>query len=105
MNTTTDYPVKERILNFSQCKYLNEVHQVIQQELELPDWYGKNLSALWDSLTGIMYTPAEITIIYDPNCKDKALADEIKKMIEIFKRAADEYGEIVLSVLTTEREN
>jgi len=101
MNTIFDYPCKERILNFSQCKYLSEVHHIIQQELELPDWYGRNLGALWDSLTGIMYTPAEVTIIYNPNCKDEALAAEIDKMIEIFKSAAEEYGEIVVHVQTS----
>ena len=98
METVRDYPVKQRVLDFSQCKYLNEVHRMIQQELELPDWYGRNLGALWDSLTGIMYLPAELTIIYDPNCKDKALAVEIDKMIEICQRAAEEYPEIVVHV-------
>ena len=98
METVRDYPVKQRVLDFSQCKYLSEVHRMIQQELELPEWYGRNLGALWDSLTGIMYLPAEITIIYDSNCKDKAFADEIDKMIEIFQRAAEEYPEIVVHV-------
>ena len=98
MITVRDYPVKQRVLNFTQCKYLSEVHRAIQQELELPEWYGRNLDALWDSLVGIMYTPADITIIYNPNCKDKAFADEIDKMIEIFQRAEEEYGEIVVHV-------
>ena len=98
MKALTGYPCKQRVLNFSQCEYLSEVHRMIQQELELPEWYGRNLDALWDSLVGIMYTPAEVTIIYDPNCKDKALADEIDEMIEIFKSAADKYGKIVVHV-------
>ena len=98
MNTINDYPRKERVLDFSQCKYLSEVHRTIQQELELPEWYGRNLDALWDSLVGIMYTPADITIIYNLDYKDKALADEIDKMIDIFNRAAEEYGEIVVHV-------
>ena len=98
MITVRDYPVKQRVLNFTQCKYLSEVHRTIQQELELPEWYGRNLDALWDSLTGIMYLPAEITIIYSFNYSDKALADEIDKMIDIFKEAAEEYPEIVVHV-------
>jgi len=98
MITVRDYPVKQRVLNFTQCNYLSEVHRVIQQELELPEWYGRNLDALWDSLTGIMYLPAEITIIYSSNYSDKALADEIDKMIDIFKEAAEEYSEITVHV-------
>jgi len=91
--------VKKYVLVFSECQYIGELHQVIQQELELPDWYGMNLSALWDSLTGIMYLPAEITIIYNPTLKkSEALADEVDKIIKIFERAAEEYPEITVHV-------
>ena len=54
--------VIKRELDFSKCRYLGEIHEVIREEFELPDWYGTNLDALWDSVTGIMYTPADITV-------------------------------------------
>lgn len=47
----TDKKVMHRILDFSKCEYLGEIHQVIQEKLELPQWYGGNLDALWDALT------------------------------------------------------
>lgn len=49
-----DKKVVERILDFSDFQYLGEVHKIIQEKLELPEWYGENLDALWDALTGIM---------------------------------------------------
>lgn len=54
--------IKIRNLDFSECRYLGEIYEVIKNELELPEWVGANLDALWDSVTGIMHTPAEIRI-------------------------------------------
>ena len=41
-------------LDFTECCYLGEVHEVIRRELELPEWFGANPDALWDALTGIV---------------------------------------------------
>lgn len=86
-------------LNFSDCDYLGEVHKIIKEQLNLPEWYGCNLDALWDCLTGIMQAPANIKIVFKPEKKSTlALSDEIQRIIEVFKEAADEYGEIQLFV-------
>lgn len=37
-----DKKVVERILDFSYCEYLGEIHQIIQKKLELPQWYENN---------------------------------------------------------------
>lgn len=37
-------------VDFSDCKYLGEIHKDLKQQLNLPDYYGENLSALWDCL-------------------------------------------------------
>ena len=34
--------VKERVLDFSECSYMDEVYAVIKKELELPEWCGEN---------------------------------------------------------------
>lgn len=97
MNHTRFFIPKKRVLDFTECRYLGEVHLIIQQELELPEWYGQNLDALWDSITGIMYVPADITIIYHPKTKaSEKLASEIGEIISIFKEAAQEYNDITL---------
>lgn len=94
-----DKKVVERILDFSDCQYLGEVHQIIQEKLELPERYGDNLDALWDALTGIMYVPANIKIIYNPKkIASMELSDEVCKIVEVFKAAAQEYNEFELSV-------
>ena len=45
--------MKRAVLDFSGCQYLNELHERIQVALEFPDYYGKNLDALYDCLTEI----------------------------------------------------
>lgn len=62
-------------------------------------WYGDNSDALWDALTGIMYVPANIKIIYKPKKKAPMdLFDEVYKIVEVFKEAVQKYNEIILTV-------
>lgn len=90
---------RDRILDFSNCKYWGEVHELIKKELELPEFYGCNLDALWDAVTGLMYVPVNIKIIFNPETvAAQKLADEIKKIIQVFQEAEKEYNQIKLTV-------
>ncbi len=94
-----EYPAKDQYINFTDCRTLGELHQMLKDELELPSFYGENLDALWDSITGLMYVPANVTI---KKGGAKELAGYIDKIIEIFNRAVDEYGDITVEVLESE---
>lgn len=49
------YQFKELyILDFSKVDYINEVHQIIKDELDFPDYYGMNWDAFWDCLTDML---------------------------------------------------
>ena len=37
-------------VDFTNCKYLGEIHKTLKKQLNFPDYYGENLSALWDCL-------------------------------------------------------
>lgn len=92
------YP-KDRVLDFSSCKYLGEIHDIIRNELELPEWYGANLDALWDAVTGLMYVPANIKIIFKPETKaSQSLSEEIEKIISLFIEVREEYGQITVII-------
>ena len=84
-------------LDFSECRYLGEIYAQIKRVLELPHWCGENLDALWDAVTGMMYTPAEVTII--PQTRRKELQEDVKEIITVFQEAQDEYNEISVIVL------
>lgn len=99
MNTINYLYSKDRILDFSECNYLGEIHEVIKNELELPEWYGANLDALWDSVVGLMYVPANIRIVFKPETKISAkLSDEVEKIISLFLEAEKEFGQINVTV-------
>lgn len=40
------------ILDFTSHKYASEIYKTIKNSFDLPQEYGENLSALWDSLDG-----------------------------------------------------
>ena len=36
------------VLDFSQCRYFLQVHELLKEKFGLPEYYGKNWDALWD---------------------------------------------------------
>ena len=94
---TEQFEIKKRNIDFSSCKYLGEIYEVLRQELELPEWFGANLDALWDAVTGMMYTPAEIRIL--PEVGRSELKPEVDEIIELLREAEEEYHEISVVVV------
>ena len=86
-----------RDIDFSKCRRIYDVHEVLKQELELPEWYGRNLDALWDSITGIMAVPAHVTI-RGIGTLPKELQPIAEKMVVIFRRAETMYGNVKIVV-------
>ena len=87
--------MKTIIIDFSKCKYPIDLHNEIREKLELPEWYGNNLDALWDMLTGFIETPINIKVIFKPETSsEKSLKENVFKIIETFKEAAEEDEEI-----------
>ncbi len=44
------------------CRSIVAVYDILARELELPAYFGGNLDALWDSLTGDVAGPFEIIV-------------------------------------------
>ena len=88
--------VKECVLDFSECSYIGEVYAIIKKELELPEWCGENLDALWDAVTGMMYTPANITI--RSATKREELQQSVDDIIAVFREAEEEYHETAVVI-------
>lgn len=89
-------PLRKFELDFSKCRYWDEVYGQIIKCLELPDWCGKNLDALWDAATGIMYTPAEITINRMVGASE--MQDVVDDIISVLQEAEQEYHKITVIV-------
>lgn len=82
-------------IDFSNCKYIGSVHKEIKEKLELPEWYGENLDALWDALIGIAQTPTIVKIIFKPQTiSSKKLTPYINEVINVFNEAVEKCNEI-----------
>lgn len=90
--------MKNIVIDFSKCKYPLDLHSEIREKLELPEWYGNNLDALWDMLTGFIETPINITMIFKPETKSaENLKENVLKIIETFEEASEEDEEIIFN--------
>ena len=54
---------EEYTLDFSEVKYIYDVHQIIKKEFDFPDYYGANWDAFWDCLTDIASRPLHVKLI------------------------------------------
>lgn len=75
-------------IDFSKCKTLDDLYDTLYKALEVPDWCGHNLSALWDVLTGFIDPPTDITILGIESLSSE-LKHRVLKMIKIFERAKE----------------
>lgn len=92
-----EYDVKHFDVNFTDCRYVGELYLELKRKLELPDWCGENLDALWDALTGIMYTPAEISVT--KTTAEEVIQDHADAIVAVMQEAEQTYREITVTVL------
>ena len=78
--------------NRSEFEWAEEFYDIIQQKMNLPEWFGKNADALWDMLTGYIETPCEITLIgFDEKETNKYNKLIIDKILFCFQKVEQEY--------------
>lgn len=85
--------MKKVILDFSNCRYIHDMHQLVKTKLDFPERYGENLDALWDCLTGWIETPVSIEIrgmaAMPPDLQDYA-----EDFLQVFTDAEERYHQI-----------
>lgn len=57
-----DIPENPVILDFTGCRSMLGFHEILQRDLGLPDYYGKNWDALWDLMWDFRDYPITIEI-------------------------------------------
>ena len=90
--------MKEYRIDFSKAKSIWEAHEVIRIGLNLPEWYGKNLDALWDSVTGLIQTPCTI-FVQGKDTVPKNIQAEVNEMVNVLLEAKSEYKDIYLQIM------
>ena len=74
------------IVNFKGVHYYLEIHKALKEGLMFPEYYGENLSALWDCLTETVGN--NVTIILNQyQFVEKVNKEYSEDILRIFQRA------------------
>lgn len=65
------------------------LHKTLKNKLDLPDYYGENANALWDSLTAWVTLPLTIEWEFFKESKNM-LSEEADLILETFQDAQEE---------------
>ena len=74
------------ILRSEEFANADELHRLLQDRLALPEYYGQNLDALWDCLTGWIELPTTIVWLGYENSVRKVGA-YAEKVAEVLREA------------------
>lgn len=83
-----DRNMQQVYLNGSEFESPQEVHEFLARELDFPEYYGGNLSALYDVLTDI--SDDTRIVVNLSGVEDDELLDTLERMVEVMTDAADE---------------
>ncbi|MFC9708843.1 barstar family protein [Paenibacillus sp. NPDC056933] len=75
-----------------------ELHDVLQERLELGPSYGRNLDALWDCLTGFVSMPLTIQWI-DFDTSRKYLGEYADRLLDVMQEAEEELEEFTFDLI------
>ena len=94
-------------IDFSKVEYYIQMHKIIQEALDWPDYYGCNWDAFWDCLTNMVGRPVHIEII-GLDAVEQKFGDEVKTMVDILKEFKhyhnDKYSnDIKIEIVTKSR--
>ena len=81
--------MKQVKFDFERIGTVDDFYVVAVRELGLPEYFGKNLDALWDSLTGDIALPVSIQFVN----LSMAQLETFEKLISLFEEAAEELGD------------
>ncbi|MBR4950113.1 MAG: barstar family protein [Clostridia bacterium] len=88
------------ILDFSLCKTLEDIHFILKEKFGLPEYYGKNLDAIWDLLCDIFSEGKNYVVeIYGYNKLERNLRDYCSGLLSVFNDISTEYSSVVFKVI------
>lgn len=73
-------------LDLRRCRSREDVYAVLRREMEWQDWYGENLDAVWDILTGLPHK-GERFVIIPPETEDESLIEYTSLLETVFREA------------------
>ncbi|EWH20106.1 barstar family protein [Bacillus haynesii] len=80
--------MKQVILYGEKITSVSDLHKALKEQLELPDYYGENLDALWDCLTGWVSMPLLIEWKNVEKSRNY-LGDQAEAYLQLFREAEE----------------
>ena len=91
-------------IDFTECKYILQIHKAIKHGLDFPDYYGENWSALWDCLFDMGNDELCIEII-GLDKLHKEFHDDINIMLELMSDYRKKYNpHLVIKIIYADEE-
>jgi len=84
-----DQKLRDIILDGGKVDNKDQLHAVLKEALQLPDYYGNNLDALWDCLTGWVEMPLMIRWLHFQESEEK-LGEYSQLLLQLFRDAEEE---------------
>ena len=79
-------------VDFSGVEDYRDIHIILKESLDFPDYYGGHLDALWDCLTDMLGDISIIEIHHSEKIAKKC-ADEWQGILKILKRTKHAYND------------
>ena len=104
---TNEFNRSDRVavtLDFTSCREVGALYDQMREKMCWQDWYGENLDALWDILTGLPYVGDDFLILRPgvypdlPAFEGEYLASKVDGICAVFQDAQEEYGRISVAV-------
>ena len=86
--------MKEITINCANISSMAEIHDILARELNFPGWYGRNLDALHDMLTGIC-RETRITFLHFPSLPFPAAG-----LLRVLQDSENENKNLEISLVT-----
>ena len=77
------------VLDFTGCSHWSKIHKIIKESFDFPDYYGENLSALWDCLDGYCSHRLQVYIKGIDTLTEEYF-EYMKRVLVIFSRVHSE---------------
>jgi len=90
-------------VDFSKCKYYDDLHKVLKETFNFPDYYGENIPALWDCITEVLVYSGKREIlveVYGTRSIPKELNKVMKSILEIFDDVHEECSDVVFKIMS-----
>lgn len=93
--------MQEIVLDFTGCKYIMKLYDIIQESFNFPDWFGRNLDAIWDLLSDYYYEcPPTIITIKGISTMPKDLQNYMNKVLEVFADVREEVPQMYFAIIS-----